>query len=146
MIQKIKNMALAIMLPFAMAAPLALAPAAAAQDIGDCSGISTSVNQGLNAATGNGNSSGGAPCNDAYGQDQPSNLSEIAKTIVNILSVIVGIVAVIMIIVGGFRYITSGGDSGNVSSAKNTLIYAIVGLIIVALAQFIVHFVLSNVG
>jgi len=51
---------------------------------------------------------------------------------------------VIMIIVGGFRYITSGGESGNVSGAKNTLIYAIVGLVIVALAQIIVHYVLNT--
>jgi hypothetical protein len=49
-----------------------------------------------------------------------------------------------MIIIGGFRYITSGGDSGSVSSAKNTVLYAIVGLIIVALAQVIVRFVLSK--
>ena len=140
MIQKIKNLALAIMLPLTMAAPLALAPAASAADIGGCSGISESVNQGLNSATGNGQG-----CGDAYGAGQPTSLASIAKTIVNILSVIVGVVAVIMIIVGGFRYITSGGDSGNVSSAKNTLIYAIVGLIIVALAHFILHFVLTNV-
>jgi hypothetical protein len=49
-----------------------------------------------------------------------------------------------MIIWGGFKYITSGGDTGNVSGAKNTLIFAIVGLIIVALAQFVVHFVLNT--
>ena len=78
--------------------------------------------------------------------DPNQTLRKVATTIVNILSVVVGIIAVIMIIVGGFKYITSGGDSGNVSGAKNTLIYAIVGLIIVALAQFIVHFVLDNVG
>jgi hypothetical protein len=49
-----------------------------------------------------------------------------------------------MIIYGGFRYITSGGDSGRVGNAKNTLIYAIIGLVIVALAQLIVHFVLNQ--
>jgi hypothetical protein len=49
-----------------------------------------------------------------------------------------------MIIIGGLKYITSGGESSNVSGAKNTIIYAIVGLIVVALAQFIVHFVLAN--
>ena len=69
---------------------------------------------------------------------------KLATQVVNIFSVIVGIIAVIMIIFGGFKYITSGGDSGNVSGAKNTLIYAIVGLIIVALAQFIVKFVLNT--
>lgn len=64
--------------------------------------------------------------------------------IINVFSVIVGIVAVIMIIWGGLKYITSGGDSGNVTGAKNTILYAIVGLIIVALAQFVVRFVLSK--
>ncbi len=49
-----------------------------------------------------------------------------------------------MIIYGGFRYITSGGDSGRVGNAKNVLIYAVVGLIIVALAQIIVRFVLTQ--
>jgi hypothetical protein len=73
-----------------------------------------------------------------------SGLAKTIKTIVNILSTIVGIAAVIMIVVGGFRYVTSGGDSGNISSAKNTIIYAIVGLIIVALAQAIVRFILGE--
>ena len=73
-----------------------------------------------------------------------TGIYKLATKIVNIFSVIVGIIAVIMIIFGGFKYITSGGDSGNVSGAKNTLIYAIVGLIIVALAQFIVRFVLNT--
>ena len=59
-------------------------------------------------------------------------------------SIIVGAVSIIMIIYGGFRYITSGGDSGRVGNAKNTLLYAIVGLIIVAIAQIIVHFVVST--
>jgi hypothetical protein len=49
-----------------------------------------------------------------------------------------------MIVFGGFKYITSGGDSNNVSGAKNTIIYAIIGLVIVALAQLIVHFVLNQ--
>ena len=73
-----------------------------------------------------------------------SGLNNIITDIVNIFSVIVGIVSVIMIIYGGFRYVTSGGDSGNVSSAKNTIIYAIIGLVVVALAQFIVRFVLTQ--
>ncbi len=74
-----------------------------------------------------------------------TNVSNIIKTVINFFSFIVGVVAVIMIIVGGFRYITSGGDSGNVSSAKNTIIYAIIGLVVVALAQIIVQFVLNKV-
>jgi hypothetical protein len=80
-------------------------------------------------------------CNEGGPQ---GSIDKLIANIVNILSVIVGIVAVVMIIIGGFRYITSGGDSGSVSSAKNTVLYAIVGLIIVALAQVIVRFVLSK--
>ncbi len=73
-----------------------------------------------------------------------SSLQKLITNIINIFSVIVGVIAVIMIIVGGLKYITSGGESSNVSGAKNTIIYAIVGLIVVALAQFIVRFVLTN--
>ena len=106
--------------------------------IADCaSDINSSINNGINEATG-----GGDTC--ASTAQNGVNLSTIAAKVVNILSVVVGIVAVIMIIIGGFRYITSGGESGSVSGAKNTLIYAIVGLLIVALAQFIVHFVLNS--
>jgi cytochrome bd-type quinol oxidase subunit 2 len=74
-----------------------------------------------------------------------TGINNIITTVVNVFSVVVGVVSVIMIIYGGFRYVTSGGDSGNVSNAKNTIIYAIVGLVVVALAQFIVQFVLDKV-
>ncbi|MEK7561343.1 MAG: TrbC/VirB2 family protein [Patescibacteria group bacterium] len=72
-------------------------------------------------------------------------LNNIIHTIINLLSVVVGVVAVIMIIIGGLRYITSGGSDTSVTSAKNTILYAIIGLIIVALAQVLVRFVLSKV-
>lgn len=74
-----------------------------------------------------------------------TKINSIIKTVINIFSAIVGIVAVIMIVFGGLKYITSGGDSNNISSAKSTIIYAIIGLIVVALAQFIVQFVLNKV-
>jgi TctA family transporter len=62
----------------------------------------------------------------------------------NLFSAVVGIIAVVMIIVGGIQYITSGGDSGNVTKAKNTILYAVIGLVVVALAQIIVKFVLGR--
>jgi len=71
-------------------------------------------------------------------------VNDIIATVINIFSIVVGVTAVIMIIVGGFQYITSGGDSGKVTTAKNTILFAIVGLVIVALAQVIVNFVLSK--
>ena len=72
-------------------------------------------------------------------------LNNIIHTVINLLSVVVGVVAVIMIIIGGLRYITSGGSDTSVTGAKNTILYAIIGLIIVALAQILVRFVLSKV-
>ena len=69
-----------------------------------------------------------------------------AKTVVSVLSLLIGVVAVIMVMIAGLKYITSNGDSNGVASAKTTLIYALAGLLIAALAQFLVHFVLSNVG
>jgi hypothetical protein len=80
-------------------------------------------------------------CTDPEAEESVNNL---ITTAINIISVVVGVVAVVMIIWGGFKYITSGGDSGNISAAKNTILFAIVGLIIVALAQIIVRFVLSR--
>jgi len=93
-------------------------------------------------ATGGGTQTG-ANCGTA-GTGTNDSLQKVASKIVTIFSTIVGIAAVIMIIYGGFRYITSGGDSGKVGNAKNALIYALVGLVIVALAQFLVHYVLNT--
>lgn len=71
-------------------------------------------------------------------------LDNTLKNVINVFSVIVSIAAVIMIIVGGLRYVLSGGDSGRVGSAKNTIIFALVGLLFVAIAQIIVRFVLNT--
>ena len=104
-----------------------------------CTGtIQNGIANGVGAATG-----ANEDCTDS-GAGAGSSLQNLAKKLVNIFSIIVGIVAVIFVIYGGFRYITSGGDSGSVGNAKNTLIYALVGLVIVALAQLIVHYVLST--
>lgn len=82
---------------------------------------------------------------DCSTSDAGEKISDIVHSIVNILSAIVGVAAVIMIIFGGLRYITSGGNDTSVTSAKNTILYAIIGLIIVALAQIIVRFTLSKI-
>ena len=72
-------------------------------------------------------------------------VESVIATVINILSIIVGVIAVIMIIIGGLRYITSGGDSNNTKGAKDTILYAIIGLVVVAMAQVIVKFVLNKV-
>lgn len=85
----------------------------------------------------------GGSCADSGEATQKIN--NLIRSIINLLSAIVGIVAVIMIIVGGLRYITSGGNDTSVTSAKNTILYAIIGLIIVALAQILVRFTISKI-
>ena len=71
-------------------------------------------------------------------------INRIVTLIINVFSVIVGIVAVIMIVVGGFRYVTSGGNDQNVASAKSTILYALAGLVIAISAQVIVRYVLRT--
>ena len=63
------------------------------------------------------------------------------KQITNTILYIVGIIAVIMLIIGGIKYLISGGDSKKVTDAKNTVLYAIIGIVISVLAFSIVNFV-----
>lgn len=133
MIKKLtKQAAIAIALLAALLLPLAYATPVAA-DVNDvCEGLELTGADCKQAVDGEGNALG------------PTVQSTIAL-VINVLSVIVGVAAVIMIIIGGLKYITSTGDSSNVQSAKNTILYAIIGLVIVALAQVIVRFVLNRV-
>jgi hypothetical protein len=83
----------------------------------------------------------------AVGSDCSSTgVGDTVSAIVSILSYIAGVAGIIMVMLSGFKYITSGGDSGKVAAAKNTLIYALIGLVIASLAQFLVHFVLTTAG
>jgi hypothetical protein len=91
---------------------------------------------GLNELQGSDSSS----CSSSGG----STISNIIKLVINVLSLVVGFAAVLMIMIGGFKFITSGGESSNVASGRNTILYSLIGLIIVALAQIIVHFTLHN--
>ena len=136
---KIKTIVLSIIALVTVAAvPIALSvPAFAESNITDCLTQGTNLDGTINDI-GNGCSGN----TDTGTSDK--NLTTIIATVVNIISIIVGVVAVIMIIWGGLKYITSGGESGKITSAKNTIIYALIGLVIVALAQFIVHFVLNK--
>jgi hypothetical protein len=117
-------MALTLLLGSGLAASPALAaPTDAAKD-NVCQGVS---------GTGSNCGAGGA------------ELSTVMKAVLNIMSVIAGIAAIIMIVVGGLKYITSEGDAQAVSSAKRTIIYALVGLVVVAAAQTMVRYVLKKV-
>ena len=89
--------------------------------------------------------SSGADC--AQGNEQPTDLfgtTGVFRTITNILLFLVGAVSVIMLIIGGVRYVVSGGDQAAVTSAKNTILYSIVGLVVALLAYAIVNFVIGQ--
>ena len=130
---------LAVALPVNAQAPPATTPPPASSATTDVTkSINDSICEGAEIAL------GGQGCtNDSAAA---TTVSKLIKQIINIISVVVGVVAVIMIIIGGLRYITSGGDSSSVSSAKNTILYAIVGLVVVALAQLIVRFVIGRLN
>lgn len=85
--------------------------------------------------------------NSARGTDQAADLfgsAGIFTTITNVLLFVVGAISVIMVIIGGLRYILSGGNNANVTSAKNTVLYAIIGIVVALFAYAIVNFVLSS--
>lgn len=141
MIQKIRNKLLVIVSMIMFALPIGIPAMVSAQQCtpgtngssdciqgGLCKGAQTlSVQQGVQQCS-----------------EQGTGITGLIATVINVLSIIVGVVAVIMIIVGGFRYITSGGKQESVTGAKNTILYAIIGLVIVALAQVLVRFVLTK--
>ncbi|MCB9820285.1 hypothetical protein H6796_03240 [Candidatus Nomurabacteria bacterium] len=87
--------------------------------------------------------SGGVVCNKI--NSDRTRLPELVTSIVNILFYIVGVVAVIMIIVSGIKYTTANGDANKIQSAKNTLMYSVVGLIVAFLSFAIVNYVINNI-
>ena len=73
-----------------------------------------------------------------------TDLGSFIKKVVNIIVFVVGAVAVLMIVIGGLRYTISSGDQAAVTSAKNTILYAVVGLIVAVMAYAIVNFVVGT--
>lgn len=102
----------------------------------DCTGVS-------------GGLKGGIDCANPGATNVPQNLftgdKNVFTTVVNALLYLIGAISVIMLIYGGIRYTISGGNSANVTAAKNTILYAIIGLIVAILAYAIVNFVLKTV-
>lgn len=132
MIKSLKTMLLTFFSTGVLLIPV-IAPAVAYAAIDEqlCAGAQLDINS--------------AACNPSDPEAE-DNVNRIIRLIINLFSVIVGIISVVMIIVGGVKYITSGGASEKVTGAKNTILFAVIGLIVVALAQIIVRFVLSKVS
>lgn len=87
-------------------------------------------------------------CNGASDSTVCANKTDDAKpmitAVINTILLVLGIIAVVIIVIGGIRYTLSGGDSSAVQSAKNTILYAVVGLVIAMLAFAIVNFVIAR--
>lgn len=83
-------------------------------------------------------------CEDVSNADGAG--SSLIKDIINVLLYILGAIAVVMIILSGIFYMVSGGNSSQVATAKNTLIYSVVGLLVAIFAYAIVNFVIARFG
>lgn len=82
--------------------------------------------------------------NEVGGNTETTSLSVRIKNVVNIFLYIIGVLSVIMIVIGGIRYTISAGDSGRIKAAKDTIMYAVIGLAVALFAYAIVNFVLTN--
>ena len=90
----------------------------------------------------------------ARGAGVPTNLASgdgsLVSKIIDIMLYAIGIISVIMLIIGGFRYVVSGGQKEAVTAAKNTILYAIIGLLVAIFAypiiKFVVDFALGSSG
>ncbi len=100
------------------------------------------IQGGANSAKGNGQSA--CIVDGAKGGENCSAEDNLFQTITNVLLFIIGGISVIMLIIGGIRYTISGGDSSAVTAAKNTILYAVVGIVVALLAYAIVNFVLGS--
>lgn len=83
---------------------------------------------------------------DEVGGSDASGLPETIKNTINILLYVAGVIAVIIIVIGGIRFVTSEGDANSANKAKNSVVYAAVGLVVAVIAYAIVNLVLSNLA
>ncbi|HEY8999524.1 MAG TPA: hypothetical protein VIM53_04405 [Candidatus Saccharimonadales bacterium] len=118
--------------------PMVVAPAMAYAATGI--DIDNSLSCGSNVDVNNG--SGNCGGTTAGG----SHINTLITNIINVFSAIIGAIAVIMLIYGGLQFGIGGNDPGKVGNARNTITYALVGLVVVGVAQFLVQFVLSRVA
>ena len=86
----------------------------------------------------------GAGGNPATKKNSGAQIPVVIKTAINILLFFIGVFAVIMIVIAGIRFVTSNGDSNTVSSARNTIMYAVIGIVVAFMAFALVNFVVDR--
>ncbi|MFY9228250.1 MAG: hypothetical protein WAO28_02890 [Candidatus Microsaccharimonas sp.] len=82
--------------------------------------------------------------NSVLCKNKGDSAGDVVKTVVNVLLYIIGVISVLMIIIGGIMYSTSAGEAGRIKTAKDTILYAIVGLAVAFFAFAIVNWVLTQ--
>lgn len=93
-----------------------------------------------------GDADNSAACNEIErGVNDGNPVTSTTQNIVNIISLVVGIAAVVVILVAGITMALSQGDSGKIKNSRDAIIYAAVGLVVVALARSIVFFIVNRV-
>jgi hypothetical protein len=98
----------------------------------------------LGSAVANDPLTAGTAC--SQGGSQKENLfgaGGIFTVIANTLVFLIGAISVIYLIVGGLRYVTSGGDSKAVTAAKDTILYAVVGVVVAVISFALIQFVVN---
>jgi Type IV secretion system pilin len=98
----------------------------------------TSGGQNLNLTSGANCAKGTGQQTDLFGQ------SGVFKRITDVMLFLIGAISVIMLILGGVRYVLSGGEQAKVAEAKNTILYAVIGVVVAILAYAVVNFVVSS--
>ncbi len=78
-------------------------------------------------------------------KNQGAQVAKTLQVVVNILLFFVGAFAVIMIVIAGFRFVSANGDANTVSSARNTIMYAVIGLVVAYLAYALVNFIVGQI-
>lgn len=126
---------------------LMLAPNVSATDLNSTNDLCTGSNLTVQDNAGCGKKidpSTGKPVDEAPGDTATSKFALITKDIIDLLSIIAGIAAVIMVMYGGFRLLASGGNPESTKSGRNAILYALIGIVIIAFAQTIVKLVLNR--
>jgi len=82
--------------------------------------------------------------NSVVCKNKGDSAGDVVKTVVNVLLYVIGVISVLMIIIGGIMYATSAGEAGRIKTAKDTILYAIVGLAVAFFAFAIVNWVLTQ--
>jgi glucan phosphoethanolaminetransferase (alkaline phosphatase superfamily) len=77
-------------------------------------------------------------------QSRNDDATDMVETAINAALMVLGMISVLMIVIGGIRYTTSNGESAKIKSAKDTIIYSVVGLVVAIMAYTIVNFVVGR--